>query len=123
PKYTLAKLLNLALSGIVNFSSRPLRLIALLGFALAFLVLGAACFVLIQYVADWTVLGYNPHQARGWTSTMLALLFLSSVQLISLGIVGEYIARIFEEIKQRPVYMVRRMVNIVAPKEASKEHR
>jgi glycosyltransferase involved in cell wall biosynthesis len=112
PKYTFSKLLNLALDGIVNFSSRPLRLISVFGMFLAALVLGAAVFVFIQYVADWTVLGYNPRHAQGWTSIILAVMFLASVQLISLGIIGEYLGRLFEEMKQRPVYMVGRTVNV-----------
>src|SRR5262249_41454288 len=76
PKYTLRQLVNLALSGIINFSSKPLRLIAWTGMVLGILTIGAAGFVALQYAADWTVLGYNPRQARGWTSLMLAILFL-----------------------------------------------
>jgi dolichol-phosphate mannosyltransferase len=112
PKYTLRKLINLALDGLVNFSSRPLRMIAVLGLFLAFLAVAGAVFVLVQYLADWTILGYNPRHQRGWTSLMLAVLFLASMQLVSLGVLGEYIGRLFEEIKRRPVYMVGRTVNL-----------
>jgi len=112
PKYTLRKLVNLALDGLVNFSSRPLRMIAVLGLFLAFFAVAAALFVLVQYLANWTVLGYNPRNQRGWTSLMLAVLFLAAMQLVSLGVLGEYIGRLFEEIKRRPVYMVGRTVNL-----------
>jgi dolichol-phosphate mannosyltransferase len=115
PKYTFAKLVNLALDGIINFSSKPLRLIALLGLGLGAASVFAALFVLTQYIADWTVLGYNPRASQGWTSTILAILFLASVQLFSLGIIGEYMGRMFEEIKQRPVYMIGKTVNLDQP--------
>jgi dolichol-phosphate mannosyltransferase len=114
PKYTFRKLLNLALDGLINFSSRPLRLIAVLGVLLSFFTVLLAVFVVVQYAADWTVLGYNPRHARGWTSLILAILFLASAQLFCLGILGEYIGRLFEEIKRRPVYLVRRKVNLDA---------
>jgi hypothetical protein len=58
------------------------------------------------------VLGYNPRDQVGWTSLMLAVLFLAGMQLLSLGVLGEYIGRLFEEIKRRPVYMVGRTVNL-----------
>jgi glycosyltransferase involved in cell wall biosynthesis len=115
PKYTFAKLVNLALDGIINFSSKPLRLIALLGLGLGAASIFAALFVLTQYVTDWTVWGYNPRASQGWTSTILAILFLHSVTLFSLGIIGEYMGRMFEEIKQRPVYMIDKTVNLDRP--------
>jgi polyisoprenyl-phosphate glycosyltransferase len=115
PKYTFRKLLNLALDGIMNFSSRPLRLIAVGGFLLAALAVVLAVFVFVQYVADWTILGYNPRQQRGWASLMLAILFLAGAQLFSLGILGEYVGRLFEEIKGRPVFLVKHTVNLDAP--------
>jgi glycosyltransferase involved in cell wall biosynthesis len=114
-KYTFFRLLRLAMDGIVNFSYRPLQLIMLLGMtvgAVAFL-LGIA--VLVQYFGDYTVAGYNPRQARGWTSLALALLFSSAVQLFCLGILGEYIGRLFEEAKRRPVYMVRKRIGVAPP--------
>lgn len=112
PKYTFRKLLNLALSGIINFSGKPLRLIALTGVLVGVFAVVLAVFVLIQYSSNWTIWGYNPRHARGWTSLMLAVLFLASMQLFSLGILGEYIARLFEEIKGRPVYLVRQTINL-----------
>jgi len=112
PKYTFRKLLNLALDGLINFSYKPLRIISLTGLALGALAVFLAVFVLVQYVADWDVLGYNPRQARGWTSTILVLLFLSSAQLFSLGVIGEYLGRLFEEVKRRPFYIVEKTVNI-----------
>ena len=57
----------------------------------------------------------DPHQARGWTSLILLLLFSSAVQLVGIGILGEYIGRIFEETKGRPIYVVSRRVNLDPP--------
>ena len=115
PKYTLRKLVKLALEGIVNFSSRPLRLIATAGIVLGAFAVVLAAAVFVQYVTDWTIAGYNPRQARGWTSLILVLLFLGSAQLFSLGILGEYLSRLFEEAKDRPVYVVGLRVNLDEP--------
>ncbi len=112
PKYTFRKLLNLALDGLINFSYKPLRIISLMGLGLGVLAVFLALFVFTQYVADWTVLGYNPRFAQGWTSTILVLLFLSSAQLFCLGIIGEYLGRLFEEVKRRPFYVVEKTINV-----------
>lgn len=119
PKYTISSLVKLALDGITNFSSRPLRLIAVLGLLLALLATAGAVMFLVQYIFDWTVLGHNPRQARGWSSLIVAVLFLAGAQLLSLGILGEYIGRLFEEIKGRPVFLVERTVNVSMQDEPS----
>jgi polyisoprenyl-phosphate glycosyltransferase len=112
PKYTFSKLVKLGLDGVFSFSYKPLHMLMLFGLmvgALAFLG-GFLSFVL--YITDTTLLGYNPRSAKGWTSLIITLFFMSGVQLFSLGLVGEYIGRIFEEIKARPVYVVGRLVNL-----------
>jgi len=115
PKYTFSKLVTLALDGIFNFSYKPLRIIAIMGIGIGLLSLAAGVVFFLQYVTDTTVLGYNPRQARGWTSLILAVLFMAGVQLFSIGILGEYLGRLFDEAKQRPVYVVRRRLNVQAP--------
>ena len=112
PKYTFRKLVTLALDGVINFSYRPLKLIISLAVLTGCLAVLLGCVVLFQYVTNTSILGYNPRQARGWTSLILALLTLGSMQLFSLGILGEYVGRLFEESKRRPVYIVRRLVNV-----------
>ncbi len=112
PKYTYRKLLKLAMDGIINFSYRPLQFIMSIGLALAFCSVAGAAFVVVQYVTNWTVFGFNPHQARGWTSLIFVLLFFSAVQLVCLGILGEYMGRLFEEVKQRPVWLVKKRINL-----------
>ena len=114
-KYTFFRLLRLAMDGIVNFSYRPLQLIMLLGMTAGFLAFALGVLVLVQYVGDYTIAGYNPRQARGWTSLALALLFSSAIQLFCLGILGEYLGRLFEEAKRRPVYLVRRRIGVDPP--------
>ena len=114
-KYTLPRLVKLALDGVFNFSYRPLRLIAACGIAVGVFSVFLGIFILIQYLTDWTVAGFNPRQAQGWTSLIMVLLFSSAVQLFCLGIVGEYVGRLFEEVKQRPVYLTKRTINLDRP--------
>jgi polyisoprenyl-phosphate glycosyltransferase len=96
---------------LINFSSPPLRVIALFGIALGLIALALAASVFFQYVTDWTIMGYNPRQARGWTSLILVVLFLGSIQLFSLGVIGEYIGKLFTEAKGRPVYVAAQRIN------------
>lgn len=98
-KYPLRKMIRLALDGIVGFSYLPLRLATLLGFAVS-----ALAFVYIVVVIGLKIAGIN---WPGYTSLMASILFLGGVQLIMIGILGEYIGRIFDEVKRRPLYLVR----------------
>jgi dolichol-phosphate mannosyltransferase len=97
-KYPYKKMIKFALDGLTSFSSVPLKLATLLGYATSFLALLYACSVLIQKVLGITV--------QGWATIMVGMLFLGGVQLICIGIMGEYIARIFNQIKQRPMYII-----------------
>ncbi len=101
-KYPLLKMVRFAADGVISFSHAPLRLAVWTGFfviGLAFL--GILYAVLLRFFAD-------PSQwVRGWASTFVAILFMGGVQLISLGIMGEYVGRIYGEVKQRPLYFVR----------------
>lgn len=110
-KYTFSKLMRLALDGIFNFSYRPLQILMLSGIAIAFATFLLALLVFVQYAGNLTILGYNPHQSRGWTSLILAILFLSGVQLIGIGVVGEYVGRLFDEVKGRPAFLVKEEIN------------
>jgi dolichol-phosphate mannosyltransferase len=100
PQYTLAKLLRLALDGLISFSYVPLRLASLLGFAIA----GVAV-VGIVVVLAWKLMGLLPTGA-GVATIALSVLFIGAVQLLTLGILGEYVGRIFDEVKARPVAVV-----------------
>jgi polyisoprenyl-phosphate glycosyltransferase len=99
-KYSLAKMIRFALDGIVLFSLTPLRLASYLGFSVA-----ALCVIYIFYSIYMRV--YLHATLPGWTSLMVAVLFLGSVQLISLGIIGEYLGRIHDQTSPRPLYLVK----------------
>jgi glycosyltransferase involved in cell wall biosynthesis len=100
-KYTLRKMLRLAWDGITSFSYLPLQLATYLGFTIA--LLSALGILLVIYLRAFT--GSEP--LKGQATTLVMVLFLGSVQLISLGIVGEYLGRIYNEVKERPLYIVR----------------
>jgi len=99
-KWNFMSLLNLALDGITSFTTAPLRLAAIVGSIIA---LGSFCF-LIFYISKTLIYG-DPVQ--GFTTLVSIILFLGGVQLLSIGILGEYIGRIYIETKGRPNYMVR----------------
>ena len=99
-KYTFRKSFKLAISGIVSFSQVPLRLAMYVGLFAAFIALLMA--LLILY---WRIFVPNSPLA-GFTMILVAIFFLGAVQLVSIGILGEYIGRIYEEVKGRPLYTV-----------------
>ena len=102
PRYTLTRLVYLALDGLVSFSYLPLRAITTVGLAISVVSFGLAVFYAIKRIT----IGLNP---PGFATLTVAVFFLSGVQLITIGVIGEYIGRIFEEVKQRPLYLVRRV--------------
>jgi polyisoprenyl-phosphate glycosyltransferase len=100
-KYPLYKMLKFATDGIVSFSIIPLRMATWLGFlASGISVLGIVVVLLERYLG---VLGL----VKGWSSTVIAVLFIGGVQLVCMGIIGEYVGRIYGETKRRPLYVVR----------------
>lgn len=111
-KYTFSKLVKLGLDGVFNFSHKPLHLLMLFGITLGSLSIVVGLLVFLQYATNTTVLGYNPRSALGWTSTMIVILFVAGTQLFGMGLVGEYVGRIFDEIKARPIYIVEQAINI-----------
>lgn len=110
-KYTLGRLIRLGLDGIISLSARPLRAATWFGVAVGLLSVLLSIVVFVQYVFDITILGYNPRNVPGWTTLMLVLLLSSATQLFSIGILSEYVGRLFEESKRRPLYLVRERVN------------
>jgi dolichol-phosphate mannosyltransferase len=100
PKYTIVKLIRLAVDGLVSFSDVPLRLASILGFTVSGL---AAIGILVVLI--WRLTGKLPSGA-GLATIALSILFLGGVQLLTAGILGEYVGRIFDEVKRRPVALV-----------------
>ncbi|MDD3747561.1 MAG: glycosyltransferase family 2 protein [Anaerostipes sp.] len=96
--YPLGKMISLALDGITSFSSKPIRMISSFGILVAgFSFLGVL----------WSIIGtFQGHTVPGWASTTCFICFLSGVQIISLGIIGEYIGKIYLETKHRPRYII-----------------
>ncbi len=105
-KYPIAKMMRFAFDGITGFSSQPLRLASHAG--LFFAVASLALMVVLTVYKIGGGQGIIP----GWTSLAVAVLFLGGVQLLAIGILGEYIGRIYEEVKRRPLYLIRDSVNI-----------
>jgi dolichol-phosphate mannosyltransferase len=99
-KYPFTKMLRFALDGILSFSIKPLRLSTLLGFASA----GLALLVMVYAL---TLRLFTHYWVAGWTALIVTVLFLGGAQLISLGIIGEYVGRLYGEAKRRPLYLVR----------------
>jgi len=101
-KYSFLRMLRFAMHGITSFSSIPLYISAILGiFISGFSFLYAGVVVYIRLFTNRTV--------EGWTSVMVALLFLGGIHLITLGIQGIYLAQLYKEVKRRPRYLVRRI--------------
>jgi glycosyltransferase involved in cell wall biosynthesis len=98
-KYPLKKMLSFAWKGITAFSTAPLRMITVLG-----LLSGFASFILIAWVL--VVRLFTDNAAPGWASVLLPLLFIGSVQLLCLGIIGEYLSKIYEEVKRSPKFHI-----------------
>jgi dolichol-phosphate mannosyltransferase len=102
-KYTLRKLVALAVSGYVGFSVMPLRIATWLGVVSATVGVGVGVWVI------WTKF-FGVYSPQGWASTMAMVLFAGGVQLLVLGVIGEYVGRIYEEVRARPLYVVRSRV-------------
>jgi dolichol-phosphate mannosyltransferase len=98
-KYPLGKMISLAMDGIVSFSTVPLRLLTLLGVGAAALSFAGVLYALVVRI-------FTHAWVAGWATLFIGMLFVSGVQLICLGIMGEYIGRIYTEVKQRPLYII-----------------
>lgn len=114
-KYTLRKMLRLALDGITSFSILPLRLIAALG-ALVF-----AGTMLATLYFLYVALVHSSDIVPGWTSTVLPMLFLGGVQLLSIGVLGEYVGKIYLETKRRPRFIIQQTTSAALDANAERE--
>ena len=102
-KYPLKKMLALAFNGISSFSVKPITMVTVLGVFILIASLCAAVYALISY--------FMGHVVPGWTSLILSIWFLGGVQLLSIGLVGQYIGKIYMEVKQRPRYNIEKVLD------------
>lgn len=98
-KWNYTKLINLAIDGITSFTTAPLRITTYVGAAVSFVAFFYIAYLLVRPL-------FGVPTVPGYASTLAVILFLGGVQLLSLGIIGEYIGRIFNETKQRPLYFI-----------------
>lgn len=101
-KYPLTKMLNFAVDGITSFSIQPLRMITTIGFIVTILSFVAAVYALVSYLCGSVV--------AGWTSMLISIWFIGGAILLSLGIIGEYIGKIYKEVKRRPRYHIEKTI-------------
>ena len=105
--YPFSKMLNFALEGITSFSTKPLRLAIYFGFLSSFLSILVILIKSIQHfvfkVGDWL---------PGWASLFFSIVFLGGVQLITIGIIGEYVGKIYQEVQKRPHYLIKEKINL-----------
>jgi dolichol-phosphate mannosyltransferase len=105
-KYTFKKLVQLALDGLFGFSSFPLRLSTYLGISIAIPSLIIGVFFLVHRLFGFKVFGHTPEETPGLASLAVGMFFLGGVMLTMLGIIGEYISRIYIEVKKRPFFVI-----------------
>lgn len=109
-KYPLRKMLAFAFDGITSFSVTPIRFVTLMGFVLFLLSVLAGVYAIVG-----KLLGAN---VTGWTSLVLSLWFIGGVQLLALGLIGEYIGKIYKEVKQRPLFVIEKALDGRAQEQA-----
>ncbi len=102
-KYPLKKMLALAFNGISSFSVKPITMITTLGVVIIFLSLCAAVYALVSY--------FMGHVEPGWTSLILSIWFLGGVQLLSIGLIGQYVGKTYIEVKHRPRYNIEKILS------------
>ena len=102
-KYPLKKMLALAADGITSFSVVPLRIISILGFLVSLLSI---------LMVGWVLYGkmFTNNAIPGWASSVIPIYFLGGIQLLSIGVLGEYVAKIYLETKRRPRYLIEKVI-------------
>jgi glycosyltransferase involved in cell wall biosynthesis len=102
-KYPLKRMLSLALDGIVSFSTVPLRFVTFIGFS-------SASLAILGILYSFIVRVFTQHWVQGWAMSFIGMLFMSGMQMLCIGILGEYIGRIYTESKKRPLYFLREVL-------------
>jgi dolichol-phosphate mannosyltransferase len=110
-KYTFSKLIKLALDGIFGFSTFPLKLSTYLGFLIAVPSFLVGIFFIFHRLIGFKVLGYSPQDTPGLATLAVGMFFLGGIMLMMLGILGEYLGRIYIEVKKRPFYIIDEVID------------
>ena len=105
-KYPLKKMLKLASDGIISFSTKPLKLVGVLGMISIIISIVLLIYALVSYAFKLNSL------SAGWTSIMVAITFFAGIQLMSIWVMAEYIGRIYDETKRRPQYIIDKTINM-----------
>ena len=103
-KYPFTKMLNFALDGITSFSVKPLRLITTSGLIFMLVSFLAIIYALVEFIGGDVL--------RGWTSLLISVWFIGGAILTAVGVIGEYIGKIYKEVKRRPRYLIEKEVNL-----------
>lgn len=103
-KYPLSKMLNFAIDGITSFSVKPLRLITTFGILFMLVAVAIIAYALYEHAIGQTI--------QGWTSLLVSLWFIGGAILTAIGVIGEYIGKIYKEVKRRPRYFVEKTTNV-----------
>ena len=106
-KYSFLRMIKLGLKGTLSFSFKPIRLSLLIGAVVSVIAFFFALFAIIAYFSGETI--------PGWTSTIIAIMLLSGIQLIMIGLIGEYIASLYSEVKKRPLFIIDNKINLEKP--------
>lgn len=101
-KYPIKKMVNFAIDGVTSFSVKPIRLVSLVGFLTTIISLGILLYILTQYFLGNTV--------NGWAFTAISIWMIGGVQLFSIGVIGEYIGKIYFEVKSRPRFIIEKEI-------------
>lgn len=104
-KYPFKKMIKFASDGIIAFSSKPLRLVTGFGLITVFISIALLLYTIIVKISGKQI-------GEGWASIMVTISFFSGIQLLALGIIGQYIARIYDESKNRPIYIIKETINM-----------
>jgi polyisoprenyl-phosphate glycosyltransferase len=110
PSYSILKIFKLSLDGIIAFSNVPLQISSMIGFVVASFAFIGMFLTILQRILTLFYPNYPLAVWPGFSTIVLSILFLGGIQLIGLGIIGEYIARIYNEVKQRPLYLIEEVI-------------
>jgi polyisoprenyl-phosphate glycosyltransferase len=121
-KYPFRKLIALAMDGLFSFSTFPLRLATWLGVFTVLVCAVCSVFVLVWRIGQFRFMGHVAAELPGWTAIAFGLMFFSGVQLLILGIMGEYLGRIYTEVKGRPRWIIRKTLGLPVTGERVRQH-